>query len=244
MFPEIEKVLKAYKQFVEDGGVDLELLQFASNPLIYGTVPSLLEKKYVYGLGDDFDRAAALVASDQCMLSYIPRIGEKYSNLFELISNEKIGIADYQKYQMSDIHWLIDQGLIIEDQGILRPVGKMMQVLHDLYSNEVIDYYHISQDIRTAVDTFDSMGWIKFESSLFSIPEQNFISFNLDRNKYGNGYDIRNRYVHGSFSSEVSEKEHKKNYYIGIIILVLTIFKIDAELEVYKQLFNNTEVEL
>lgn len=38
--------------------------------------------------------------------------------------------------------------------------------------------------------------------------------------------------------AEVSEKEHKKNYYRGIIILVLTIFKIDAELEVCKRLFN------
>lgn len=242
LFPEIEKVLKAYKQFVEDGSVDLELLQFASTPLIYGSVPSLLEKKYAYGLGEDFKRAASLVASDQCMLSYIPRIEERYSNLFELISNEKISIADYQKYQISDIHWLVDQGLIIEDQGILRPAGKMMQVLHDFYNNEVIDYYHISPEARTAVDAFDSMGWIKFESSLFSIPEQNFISFNLDRNKYGNGYDIRNRYVHGSFSSEVSEEEHKKNYYIGLSILVLAILKIDAELEVCMQLFNKNRV--
>ena len=230
LFPEMEKVLKEYKLYVEDGSVDLELLQFGSSPLIYGMVPSLFDHKYIYGTGKDFERAAALAASDQCMLAYLPRIGEKYKSFYELLCNEEVKVDEYAEFAKGDLRWLIEKGLLSEEEGILKPVGYIMHIMYELYHEEVMDYNHLTSEIRMDIDALVSRGWLQFGSTLFSIPEQNFISFNLDRNKYGNGYDIRNKYVHGSISSEVSEDEHRKNYYRGITILALIVLKIDDEL--------------
>jgi hypothetical protein len=46
--PEMDYLLKQFKNFVTDGDIDHDLLQIDSNPLYYSDLPSLLPKKYIY----------------------------------------------------------------------------------------------------------------------------------------------------------------------------------------------------
>ena len=79
--PEIESILKQYKIFVEEGVIDHELLQLSSQSIVYGEIPSLSDKKYVYGLGNEFLKLKYYFFSDQSMLFYIEPFKEKYNVL-------------------------------------------------------------------------------------------------------------------------------------------------------------------
>ena len=71
ILPQMESILKQFSMYVNDGDIDQELLQMSSNHLFFKDIPSLLNKKYVYGYGDEFKLATYYFFSDQCMLSYI-----------------------------------------------------------------------------------------------------------------------------------------------------------------------------
>ncbi|GIO33518.1 hypothetical protein J2TS6_46590 [Paenibacillus albilobatus] len=59
IMPAVESVLKQFSLFVEEGIVDFELLEIRSEHLIYSNIPSLVNKKYVYGVGEEFNQATA-----------------------------------------------------------------------------------------------------------------------------------------------------------------------------------------
>jgi hypothetical protein len=98
ILPEMESILKQFSLFVEDKIIDHELLEMSSGHLLYKDIPSLLDKKYIYGKGDEFKCVTHYLFSDQCMLSYIEKIGNKYKNFFELLMNEVVSMNDYQEY--------------------------------------------------------------------------------------------------------------------------------------------------
>ena len=68
---------------------------------------------------------------------------------------------------------------------------------------------------------------IRYSSSLFSEPEQEYINYVLNKAEFSNGYDLRNKYIHGTHS--LSPQEHEKDYIELLKIMVLTIIKINEE---------------
>ena len=63
--------------------------------------------------------------------------------------------------------------------------------------------------------------------TLFSIPEQQYLDFILNKATYSDGLDLRNKYSHGTTST--NEAKHFENYLEFLKIMVLIIIKINEE---------------
>lgn len=70
IMPALESVLKQFCLLVEEGKIDHELLEIRSEHLFYDNIPSMLNKKYIYGHGNEFKKATFLLFSDQSHLPY------------------------------------------------------------------------------------------------------------------------------------------------------------------------------
>lgn len=98
IMPAMESVLKQFSLFVQEGEIDFELLEIRSEHLIYKNLPSLVDKKYAYGVGDEFKTATFLLYSDQSGMGSHDKEKKSYDNFFELLCDEKFKIDDYPDY--------------------------------------------------------------------------------------------------------------------------------------------------
>jgi hypothetical protein len=100
--------------------------------------------------------------------------------------------------------------------------------LGDLFYNEVISYWNQPLKIKHKIDDWISAGILISESSLLSKSEQDYLDYYLNKTKYTNGYDLRNRYAHGTHSNE--EEQHKFDYNIFIRLIIILVVKINDDL--------------
>lgn len=241
VFPELESVLKQYKFYVEDGDIDIELLEISSGVLDYDKLPSILNKKYVYGKGKEFDIIKYYLSSDQCMLSYIERIENRYDCFYQLLNNESIYKADYNEINSNEIDWLVENKIIeVDEYDKIQWKNKIVSmILYDLCMNDVISYWHYPADCRKYFNELQDKGIIEFTNTLFTRPEQDYISFLLNKSKFNNGYDIRNKCEHGTqANSETEENTHENYYMYALLVFVICIIKINDELCVKDELRN------
>ena len=140
IMPAMESVLKQFSLFVQGGQIDFELLEIRSEHLIYKNIPSLVDKKYAYGVGDEFKTATFLLFSDQSGLGYNEKAKKSYNNYFEFVSDEKFKLNDYPDYCISKINWLVDRKYLLIDgeEYIIFSDKFIIIILKDLYFNEVI----------------------------------------------------------------------------------------------------------
>lgn len=233
MLSEMDGVLKQYNLYVEDGKIDQELFQISSEHMKFQNMKSLLDNKYVYGIGQDYEMIKYYLFSDQCLLSYIERIGERYTTFFDLLSNEKIYEADYNDVGMADIIWLKAHNIITIDEGIISFVNiRRILVLKDLYENEFINYHHRVDIIKKEIREMEKEGLVEIETTLFARPEQDYFDYYLNMSSFNNGYDLRNKYIHASQpNSSEDEIRHQSNYMIILKLFMLIILKINDDIE-------------
>lgn len=231
LLPEIDSCLKQFNYYVEDGIIDPDLLEISSKPLLYKDVKSLLTNKYVYPIKGEFDIITYYLFSNQCMLSYIESKGEKYNNFYELISKENITKKEIVQFEQKSLDKLINDGyLIIDDNNFIRFKNrKQILILKDLYENEVISYWKLSENEQKEIDNFVSKGLLKFDRSLFSKPEQDYLNYYLNKSEFINSLDLRNMYSHGT-QKFGDEDIHYQNYIIFLRLFILIIIKINDEL--------------
>lgn len=86
LVPEIESLLKQYTIFVEEGEIIHDLHQLSSRPVSLIEIPSLLDRKYAYGTGDEYKRLAFWFFSGQSQLSYIEPYGSKYNHFYGFLT--------------------------------------------------------------------------------------------------------------------------------------------------------------
>ena len=151
--PEFESVLKQYKLFVEDGGIDFELLQISSNPTAIKGIPSVNKNKYLYFNEDNKEMAGCtnLFFSDQTLLAYVEPFKEKhYNTFFDLLVNEKVKFSSYEQHQKLQLNYLIDKGFINIDSNdyIQFTNPARVIILKDLYINEVASFYRYSFELQ------------------------------------------------------------------------------------------------
>jgi hypothetical protein len=233
IMPTLESILKQYHLYCEDGHIDHELLQFLSEHLFYKNVPSIINLKYVYSIGDEYKRLDYYLFSDQCMLAYIQRVDEKYRAFYDLISHEKISRDDYPTYLQNDLDWLITNNYIYVnlDCTLCISDSKIGYILRDLHENEVACYQHYSAQYHSSFQVLSDKGLIEFESTLYSRPEQAYFNYYLNKAEFCNGLNLRNIYSHGTEPSGIDdEKVHEANYFIFLRLFVLTLIKINDEL--------------
>ena len=230
-----ESILKQYCLYVKHGAIDFELMAMSSASVKFDMVPSLLKKKYIYGKGNDYKSLTYLMFSDQCMLSFVPRIyetGKRYDCFLELIRHETIYMSDYQERDIPALRYLAEHGLIcISVDGIITLCDtRRVALLRDLYQHDAINISHYNRDVSPIITEWEKEGIVCGNNTLFSEPDVNYLNYLLNRAEYDNGLEIRNRYAHGVLQIDPDEAVHKRNYIILLRVLVLLAIKINDEL--------------
>ncbi len=234
-----ESILKQYSLYVKSGEIDFGLVGMSTTPITFESVPSLVCKKYIYGVDKDYENLTFMLFSDQCIYSFVSRIHEQkkeYASFLDLILNEEVNLSDYKEREHSAFRYLADYDLIeIAPDGLIRVKNKVkVAVLRDLYKNEVVSRWHYPDAALSEIQELIDKGVIIEKSSLLSTPETNYLNYLLNRSEYDNGLEIRNKYVHGIQQVNTNENEHMQNYLILLKIFVLLAIKINDDFELRK----------
>ena len=73
--------------------------------------------------------------------------------------------------------------------------------------------------------------YIHFDSFFLSENESNYFNYVLNKKAFSNGYDLRNKYLHGTQPKRgTDENLHLSNYYILLTLLIIITIKINDEL--------------
>lgn len=230
ILPEIDKIFKQYNVLVEDGVIDHELIQMSSSSVKNKDIKSFNKNKYVYPSSDWYKTTSYLLFSDQSGIFYLHNKDEKYKNFCNLLISKKLTINDFQDFQLQRMKWLFDNDLIREgNEGYLEFVDlKVIYVLKEFYYKEVMNFWYYPKNIREVIEELFSQNHVNFESSLFSKNEQDYIDYYLNKSKFTNGHDIRNRYLHGTNTND--EKQYKIDYYLILKLFVIIVIKINDDL--------------
>ena len=224
----IDGVLKQYRLFCEDGYVNRELLEMSSGHIVFSDLASLRKNKYAYSNSAEIRQEQFFLYSDQSMLSYTEKTDVEYKTVPQLLMNEKITKEDYRPYQQNEIHWLIDRGSVtVNDDGYLGINKDRAYVMKDLFDNEVVCPMYYSQNLRQLVEELVDAGEMRYEGTLFSKPEQDYLNFVLNKSEFSDGLDLRNRYSHDTCSQD--ENTQFQDYLELLKIMVLIIIKINEE---------------
>ena len=99
-------------------------------------------------------------------------------------------------------------------------------LLRDLYYTKVICVYKYKD--QSEINKLIYENDIKYESTLFSKSEQDYLNFVLNKSQFGNSLDLRNKYIHSSFPHN-DEDQQNTDYIILLKIIILVILKINDE---------------
>ena len=229
-FAEFEGVLKKYNFYSEDGYIDQELVTMSSKPIPFENIKSVLKNKYIYvNDKNKFENICFALFSDQCMLKFVERIGDESRCFYDLISKNEIYKSDIR---INDKYWLdllVKNNLIYIENDIIKIKDNIViNILKDLYENEVLSYWRLDDKIKGKIDLLINNGLLKSASTLLSVPESDYLNYMLN-SKYSNSLFLRNMYLHGTQPAG-NEKLHKSNYMIILRLFVLVIIKINDEL--------------
>lgn len=230
ILPEIDRIFKQYNTLVEDGVIDHDLIQMSSSSFKTKEIISFNRKKYVYSSNEWFKTASYFLFSDQSSIFHLPNKKKNHKNFFELINAEKINKSEFHEYQLKRMQWLFDNDLISENYlGYIQFVDlKVIYILKELYYAEVMSYWHYPEDIQVLIEKLNSLNLVDIETSLFSRNEQDYIDYYLNKSKFTNGHDIRNKYLHGTNTND--EKEYEIDYYMILKLFVIIVLKINDDI--------------
>lgn len=230
ILPEIDRILKQYNFLIEDGNIDQELVQISSSSVKANDVKSFISRKYAYPIGEWYKIATFLLFSDQSSIFYIPKNEEKYKNFVEMIVRDNVSKKDFQDHQWQRMQWLFDENLIFENEdGYIKIVDTSTSfILKELYYEDTLNYYHYSIGLRGVIDLLEKNKIVNLECSLLSQNEQDYFDFYMNKSKFTNGYDIRNKYLHGTNSND--EKQYKSDYFSILKLIIVIVLKINDDL--------------
>lgn len=230
ILPEIDKIFKQYNMLVQEGEIEQELLQISSSSVKNKDIKSFSNKKYVYPQSEWYDIASYLLFSSQSIISFLFNEEKQYNNFYELITSVNIRESDFKESQLEKMQWLYDKGIICkETSGYIRLAdSQLIRILRDLYYEEAISYWHYPERVRMVIDDLENGDLVVFEDTLLSRNEQDYFDYYLNMTKFTNGYEIRNKYLHGTNPND--EKQHKNDYYIILQLFIIIVIKINDEL--------------
>ena len=225
---QFDAVLKQYRFFCKDGYIDRELYEFSSGIYKIVDAPSMIEKKYLYPASNEIQRELFCLFSDQCMLSYTEKTGEKYDCFARLLASENMVVSDFPEFEQGDLIWLLNRGTIFADEnGIIRMKRPVFNMLADIHHNGSIAFSYCPDKEKQYAEKMLMNGDLAAESSLFTKQEKDYLDYMLNVQQFTNGPELRNRYVHGNFP--VNTKVHDNDYLELIKIVTLIVLKINEE---------------
>ena len=237
--PEYESVLKQYKLFVEEGHIDFGLLQISSAPISIKDIPSLNRNKYCYfnENNKEFKNCSNLFFSDQTLLAHVePFKDKRYNTFLELLIKEEVKYDGYEDFQKPQIDYLIERGLImIDDNNLIKLKNHArLFILKDLYFNEFASFHRYPSELQHEAQQMEIENIVFFNSSLFSIPEQSYFNYYLNKSEFTNGLDLRNSYLHGTQATPDEKQKHEHSYFTYLKLIVLSLLKMEDDLAIYK----------
>lgn len=146
----------------------------------------------------------------------------------QLLTLENMRKEDFEEYQKPRLDWLISRGTVrIADDGRMLIDKIRAYVLKDLFTKEAICPEYYDDCFKQQVETLVADGDLRYENTLFSKPEQDYLNYILNKSEFSDGLDLRNRYSHDTCS--LDEKQQYQDYLELLKIMVLIIIKINEE---------------
>ena len=232
---EMECLFKQFDSYIKYGTVKHNIIENSSKPIEIKNIKSFQQKKYFYAKEGDCINCMNLLFSDQTMLAYLSKreIRKEYGNLFFLLKDDVVNISEYEEYQKKSIMYLVGKKIIqINEQGFLSFVNvREVETLYDLYYNGFasVSYYR-KHNMMNLLKKFEQKDWIFFSGKLLASSESDYFNYYLNKSDFSNGFDLRNKYLHGTQRKKGSDDElHKMNYYTLLMLYVIIVIKINEE---------------
>lgn len=224
---EIDSVLKQFELYSHEGEIDRELFELNSDSLNFRNIPSLISNKYFYSSSNECVNCMNCLFSDQNTLAYTEHHEDKYTTFFELMSNEKVNLSDIHEYNIPLIDFLIKKKCVrITENSDIKFFDRKVTILHDLFKNQYCCTSYLQKYSDEIRDLFESHD-IQYASTLFSNPEQDYLSYVLTKSDFSNGLDLRNKYVHGNYPNDPTQ--HGKDYLELLKVLIIIVIKLNEE---------------
>jgi hypothetical protein len=238
LLPAFDFLLKQYKNLAEDGNINIELLQLSSKPIGFSQINSQNKTKYIYSNDNLIHQLKHIFFSDQSHMYYTKTFGTKHTNLFDLLTKETVTLDDFENYQKDTIQSLIKDGYLKINTENKVEIDKItiIYIIRELHRNESLNYWHYPKFIRDEIDLLIKDKKLLNESTLLSKEEVKYFNFHLNQKIYTNGYDLRNKYSHGTNTQ--SEQKHKNDYFLILKIIILTLLKIEDDIIIKKTAAN------
>lgn len=226
--PEIERVLKAFKVYVEKGAVNSAYFPYITIKDFHD-IPSLLENKYLIE-GSEFETIAFCLMSDQSPLAYSPTHPQGVVGFYEMITQFQLTKRDFIDYCHPLIDNLLDKGfLVMADDGTLQPTGKSLLIA--LVWRRGAARTHFFANDSKDLEELVSDNIIQYCNYLLSPDESDYLSYLLNDAKFSDAMALRNKYNHGSAAvSDLTQNELESDYDLMLIALIGIVLKINEEL--------------
>jgi hypothetical protein len=120
---------------------------------------------------------------------------------------------------------------VLEDTGERVQLADIDQfvILKAISDSEAASYYHYSANARALIDDMLSKGWLVRRESLLTRPEASYFNYYLNQAEFGNGPDLRNKYLHGSQANADNDKQHLQTYVTVLKLLIALVVKINDD---------------
>lgn len=225
---EMERVLKQYKLYTEEGYIDNEYYEMSADSCRVEEYRSLQHRKYIYANSDSIRLSMANLFNNQMLcVSYDETLNDFdcfYDALVELKSIDKNKLD--RKIQQPYIEQLIESGAVIENNGFLYLNPLKAYLLKLLNDKSVVCYQYVSA-LQSIIDELIDSGDLVEGNTLFSIPEQKYLNYMLNNAEFSNAPALRNKYSHGS--APINDEINERDYIEFLKIMVLIIIKINEE---------------
>ena len=104
-------------------------------------------------------------------------------------------------------------------------------ILKDLFEHDVLCVYYCNSELFQINSMVNSGDW-EIESTLFSQPEADYLDYMLNKSKFSNGLDLRNKYIHSTYP--INKTEQQNDYLQLLKLMVLLISKMNDEFCIWK----------
>lgn len=232
-----ESIRKQWKCLIENGRVDPKIVNFSNTPS-FRELGSYLSNKYIYSNSDELEQFFVyLFSNNQLMGYYNDLIFE--DNFFDLVVNHEVKYSGFLEYQQKIIDTLLEKNLVSINEDVLyfNDDQKLEGAIYrDIWIYGTINYYNYPDILLREVDKKKFQDKInelldqeilRGESTLFSIPEMNYLNYLLNNSQYDNSKGLRNKYEHDFIAED--ESEYGTDYLYSIVVLLFYIVKINEE---------------
>ncbi|MFD1772060.1 hypothetical protein [Sphingobacterium suaedae] len=230
--PDFDFLLKQYQTLADEGSIDMELIRISSGTLRLSEIGSLMTNKYIYCASEELEKLQHVFFSDQGLFHYIKPFEDKYDCLYDLLVKEQVEYHYFEDYQKDGIDYLLNHGYLGKNETghIVIKKAMLLYILGCFYKDGVISYWNHSGKVRKVLNELLDAGEVTADNTLFTRQERNYYNYYLNKKEFTNGFDLRNKYLHGTNTS--LEKEHEMDYYKLIKLIILTLLKISDDINI------------